>query len=114
MGRTTSRFRGRSRIDNAGELWQDHVEVAMSLYNLATAHGNLGEYQQAAEMLERVLPVYEYHFGAHHDHCTKVRQAFDLACRLKWRACPDGHQIAIVVGCHAQIVASLQQSQRDG
>ena len=59
------------------------VEVAITLYNLAVAHGYLGEYQQAAEMLERVLPVFEDHYGAHHESCTKVRLAIDLATRLK-------------------------------
>ena len=82
------------------------VEVAITLYNLALAHGvNLGEYLQAAEMLERVLPVYEDHFGAHHDRCNDVRRAIDV-----------GHSFEVVCvrvpmvtrlqlfGSHAQIV----------
>ena len=59
------------------------VEVAMTLSNLARAHGKLGEYQEAAEMLQRVLPVFEDHFGAHHDWCNDVRQALDEATRSK-------------------------------
>ena len=93
---------------------EDDVEVAMTLRNLAMTHGKLGEYQQAAEMLERVLPVFETHFGAHHDQCKDVRLKLYLATRLKKRACTVGHQIANVVGCHAQMVASLQQLQCDG
>ena len=59
------------------------VEVAITLYNLAVTHGALGEHEKASEMLERVLLWYEDHFGAHHDRCTKVRQAIDSATRSK-------------------------------
>ena len=58
-------------------------EVAITLYNLAAAHKNLVEYQKAAEMLERVLPVYEDHYGAHHDRCNDVKRAIDLVTRSK-------------------------------
>ena len=58
---------------------QDHVEVAITLYNLALVHGKLGEHEKAAEMWERLLLVYKDHFGVHHDRCTKVRRAIDWA-----------------------------------
>ena len=61
----------------------DNVEVAITLYNLAVTHWPLGEYQKAAKMLESVLPVYEDHFGAHHDRCNDVKRAIDRFSRLK-------------------------------
>ena len=59
------------------------VEVAITLFNLALAHGELGVYEKAADILERVLPVYEDHHGAHHDLCTKVRRAIDVFSRSR-------------------------------
>ena len=45
---------------------QDHPEVAVTLTNLANAHGDLGNYQTAKEMLERALAIQETHFGKDH------------------------------------------------
>ena len=87
------------------------VEVAITLHNLALAHGCLGEHEKAFEMLQRVLPVFEDHFGAHDDRCNDVRRAIDV---FSLCACPDGHQSATVVGSHAQIVAFEELLQRDG
>ena len=54
---------------------EDHVEVAITLYNLARAHAALGDRGNEAQILTKVLPIFERHFGVHHKHCVSVRRA---------------------------------------
>ena len=42
------------------------MKVAVTLNNLANAHGDLGHPQKKRELLERVLPINERHFGPEH------------------------------------------------
>ncbi len=45
---------------------KDHVEVASTLGNLATAIGALGDAKTAKELLERALVIKEQHYGKNH------------------------------------------------
>ena len=58
---------------------EDHFEVAIALYNLARAHGALGDRGNEARILIKVLPIFERHFGMHHKHCGSVKRALQDA-----------------------------------
>ena len=58
---------------------EDHFEVAKTLYNLALAHGALGDRGKKAQILIKVLPIFERHFGMHHEYCGMAKRALNDA-----------------------------------
>ena len=85
-------------LERALKIKEEHFEAAVTLTNLGDVCRNLGDndkakgiiervvlgtYQQMAEMLERVLLVFEDHYGAHHGRCNDVRQVLNWATRQK-------------------------------
>ena len=57
---------------------REHFVVAITLYNLALAHRDLGDRGNEARFLIEVLPIFERHFGMHHvgeegtQRCRKI------------------------------------------
>ena len=89
------------------------VEVATTLSNLAVTRGVLGEYEKAAELLGRVLLVFENHYGANHENCTKVREAIDMFSRLTHPAGGFLWSVALRRFClFLSIVSRLTELQR--
>jgi len=54
----------------------DHVEVAITLVNLGTAYGDLGDAKQMKAFLERALIIQEWHYGP--DHVEVARTLTNL------------------------------------
>ena len=52
-----------------------------ALYNLALAHGDLGDRGNEARTLKKVLPIFERHFGMHHEYCGMVKRALNDAAK---------------------------------
>ena len=48
-------------------------------YNLALAHGDLGDRGNEAPILIKVLPIFERHFRMHHEYCSLVKTALNDA-----------------------------------
>ena len=51
----------------------DHAELGITLFNLATVNGDLGDNAMQRELLERTLAIFESAYGTDHPH-TKLCQ----------------------------------------
>ena len=51
---------------------KEHPDVAITLNNLGSAYGNLGDYQKKNELLERSLKIMEQYYGAEHLEVAKT------------------------------------------
>ena len=52
---------------------RDHPKVAITLFNLATVNGDLGDNAKKRELLERTLAIFQSAYGTDHPH-TKLCQ----------------------------------------
>jgi len=50
----------------------EHVEVALTLGNLANAHGTLGNVRQQKLLLEKTLEIFKHHYGLEHVEVAKT------------------------------------------
>ena len=63
-----------TKIENFG---QAHPSVAVTLADLGNAHGDLGDYSQQKDLLERALIIKEQHYGK--DHLEAARTLYNLS-----------------------------------
>jgi len=57
---------GRTFVIKEHHYGKEHVEVALTLVNLANAYGDLGDVRQKKTLLEKALAIFEAHYGKEH------------------------------------------------
>ena len=62
----------------------EHPEVAITLFNLGIAYGDLGDTARKKALLERALVIFEHAFGREHAYTQKTQRLL--------QACEDGQE----------------------
>lgn len=63
-------------------LGSDHLDVAASLYNLASLYDNQFRFQEAETLFKESLAIFQAALGADHPHTQKVAVKVTMICRL--------------------------------
>ena len=56
---------------------RDHIELAITLWNLAEANSRVGDTVKQREILERALAITERAYGPDHPETVEIREVLD-------------------------------------
>ena len=63
-------------------LGSDHLEIAASLYNLASLYDNQFRFQEAEALFKESLSIFQKALGLEHPHVQRVQVKLTMICRL--------------------------------
>ncbi len=63
-------------------LGSEHLEVAASLYNLASLYDNQFRFQEAEALFKESLSIFQKVLGSNHPHTQRVEVKVTMICRL--------------------------------
>nr|WP_228025314.1 response regulator [cf. Phormidesmis sp. LEGE 11477] len=63
-------------------LGSEHLDVAASLYNLASLYDNQFRFQEAEVLFEESLAIFQNVLGSAHPHTQRIRAKVTMICRL--------------------------------
>ena len=63
-------------------LGDEHLDVAASLYNLASLYDNQFRFQEAEDLFKESLTIFQKVLGLKHPHTQRIVARVTMICRL--------------------------------